>query len=180
MLPSTLLINKHIKLFFITGNKTLAICIQVYSYFEKVCRKKCTRQCRKVLWVILRSLFFKESRDRLARKAVDICLRVLKESNKVGSTATKSGTEYWSYPILPLGIVACTFFPTNFLDIAVCKNARCSRAIGSTWNMLTHYQIFRNRILAFSAGAKIARERRHPPFLPPIFKRFSDSLRNND
>ena len=32
----------------------------VYSYFEKGCRKKCTRQSRKVLWVILSSLFFKE------------------------------------------------------------------------------------------------------------------------
>ena len=27
---------------------------------------------------------------------------------------------YWTYPILPLGIVACTFFPTTFLEIAVC------------------------------------------------------------
>ena len=30
-----------------------------------------------------------------------------------------SGTVYWSYPILPFGIVACTFFPTTFLEIAV-------------------------------------------------------------
>ena len=32
----------------------------IYSYFEKGCRKKCTRQSRKVLWVVLSSLFFKE------------------------------------------------------------------------------------------------------------------------
>ena len=32
----------------------------VYSYFEKGCRKKCTRQPRKVLWVVLSALFFKE------------------------------------------------------------------------------------------------------------------------
>ena len=32
----------------------------VHSYFEKGCRKKSTRQCRKVLWVVLSSLFFKE------------------------------------------------------------------------------------------------------------------------
>ena len=32
----------------------------VYSCFEKSCRKKCTRQSRKVLWVVLSSLFFKE------------------------------------------------------------------------------------------------------------------------
>ena len=32
----------------------------VYSCFEKGCRKKCTCQSRKVLWVVLSSLFFKE------------------------------------------------------------------------------------------------------------------------
>ena len=32
----------------------------VYSYFEKDCRKKCTRQSRKVLWVVLSALFLKE------------------------------------------------------------------------------------------------------------------------
>ena len=31
-----------------------------YSCFEKGCRKKCTRQSRKVLWVVLSALFFKE------------------------------------------------------------------------------------------------------------------------
>ena len=41
---------------------------------------------------------------------------------KVGSTATVSGTVYWSYPTLPFGIVACTFFPTTFLEIAVYDN----------------------------------------------------------
>ena len=30
-----------------------------YSYFEKGCREKCTRQSRKVLWVDLSLLFFK-------------------------------------------------------------------------------------------------------------------------
>ena len=55
--------------------------LYVYSYFEKGCRKKCTRQSRKVLWVALRALFFKEI-ERKVREATDICLRVLKESNK--------------------------------------------------------------------------------------------------
>ena len=32
----------------------------IYSCFEKGCRKKCTRQSRKVLWVVFSSLFFKE------------------------------------------------------------------------------------------------------------------------
>ena len=30
-----------------------------HGYFDKGCRKKCTRQSRKVLWVVLSSLFFK-------------------------------------------------------------------------------------------------------------------------
>ena len=34
--------------------------VLVYSYFEKGCRKKYTRQSQKVLWVVLRALFFKE------------------------------------------------------------------------------------------------------------------------
>ena len=33
---------------------------RVYSYVEKGCRKKCTRQSRKLLWVVFSSLFFKE------------------------------------------------------------------------------------------------------------------------
>ena len=44
---------------------------------------------------------------------MDLCLRLLDErkATKVGSTATVSGTVYWSYPILPFGTVAYTFFP---------------------------------------------------------------------
>ena len=34
-----------------------------------------------------------------------------------------SGTVYRSYPILPFGIVASTFFPTTFLEIAVYNRA---------------------------------------------------------
>ena len=37
--------------------------IQLYldtAIFRESCRKKCTRQSRKVLWVVLRALFFKE------------------------------------------------------------------------------------------------------------------------
>ena len=39
----------------------------IYSYFEKGCRIKCTRQPRKVLWVVLSSLFFKEIWKRIHR-----------------------------------------------------------------------------------------------------------------
>ena len=40
-------------------------------------------------------------------------------ATKVGSTATKPGTVYRLDPILPFEIVACTFLPTTFLEIAV-------------------------------------------------------------
>ena len=43
------------------------------------------------------------------------------KQQNLGSTATVSGTVYWSYPILPFGIVACTLFSTTFLEIAVYK-----------------------------------------------------------
>ena len=45
----------------------------VYSYFEKGCQKKCTRQSRKVLWVVLSSLFFKKN-ERIARATMDVSL----------------------------------------------------------------------------------------------------------
>ena len=40
-------------------------------------------------------------------------------ASKVGSTTIVSRTVYSSYPILPFGIVICTFFLTTFLEIAV-------------------------------------------------------------
>ena len=64
--------------------------------------------------------WFSKKFERMAREAMDICLQVLKESNKkIGSTATLPGTGYWLYPILPFGIVACTFLTTTVLGIAV-------------------------------------------------------------
>ena len=63
---------------------------------------------------------FQKNFQRTAREAMNVCLRMLKESNKVGSTATVSGTVYWSYPKTPFGIVACTVFLTTFLEITVC------------------------------------------------------------
>ena len=53
----------------------------IYSYFEKVCRKKCTRQSCKALWVVL-SFFFQRNLKEFARKAMEMCLQVLKESNR--------------------------------------------------------------------------------------------------
>ena len=58
------------------------------------------------LWIHCSSKKF----QRRAGKGMHERLRVLTESVKVGSTATVSGTVYWSYPILPFEIVTCTFF----------------------------------------------------------------------
>ena len=54
----------------------------IYSCFEKGCRKKCTRQSRKVLWVVLSSLFFKKNLKEWHERPWTVCFRVLKESNK--------------------------------------------------------------------------------------------------
>ena len=43
----------------ICQNQRSYMCMHVYSYFKKGCQKKCTQQSRKVLWVVLSSLFFK-------------------------------------------------------------------------------------------------------------------------
>ena len=51
----------------------------LYSSFEKGCRKKvqkCTRQSRKVLWV------FSGNSEKMARDTMDVCLRVLRGTNK--------------------------------------------------------------------------------------------------
>ena len=58
-----------------------------------------------LLWVHC----FSKKFERMTREAMDVAA-------KVDSTATLSETVYWSYPILRFGIVACTFFPTMFLD----------------------------------------------------------------
>ena len=66
---------------------------------------------------------FSKKFERMVWEVMDICLRVLKKSNKspVGLTAAESGTVYCSYPILPFGIVACTFVSDN-LSRNSCKD----------------------------------------------------------
>ena len=78
--------------------KSLSIILKEYLYFnssfsycctcgiqlfEKGCRKECTRQSRKVLWVVLSSLFFKEIWKNGTRgHGCMLQVRELKESNK--------------------------------------------------------------------------------------------------
>ena len=74
-------------------------------WFRVTGRKKSTQQYWKVLGVVLSSLFFSEE----AMYSTYVW-STKGEARKVFSTATVSGTVYWSYLILPFGIVACTFF----------------------------------------------------------------------
>ena len=56
----------------------------IHSYFEKGCRKKCTRQSRKVLWVVLRSplITVQKNLKEWHERPRTVCLQVLKKSNK--------------------------------------------------------------------------------------------------
>ena len=51
----------------------------------------------------------------MARKAMDVCLRELKESNKSRFESYGVRKSVWSYSIIPFGIVEWTFFPITFL-----------------------------------------------------------------
>ena len=56
----------------------------IHSYFEKGCRKKCTRQSRKVLWVVLSSPLITAQKNlkEWHERPRTVCLQVLKKSNK--------------------------------------------------------------------------------------------------
>ena len=79
----------------------------------------------------------------MAREAMEICFRVHRNAAKVGSTATVSGTVYWSYPILPFGIVACTFSPTiRFLEIAVYMSTCTGDWFGTVYLNVSNVYLF--------------------------------------
>ena len=79
------------------------------------------RQPRKVLWVILRSLFFKESQDRMAGEATDLCLRMLKESDKSRFHSCKGGNSVLIISHITFRNCHVHIFPTTLLEIAVYK-----------------------------------------------------------
>ena len=91
----------------------------IYSYFEKGYWKKCRRQSRKVLWVRFWVHCSWKKFARMARETINLCLRLLKKSGKsnFGSYSVRNSVLIISY--LPFGIVACTFFPTTFFEVAV-------------------------------------------------------------
>ena len=64
----------------------------------------------------------------MARKATDICLRVLKERNNSMFDSYSRQEQCIDHIPLPFGIDACTFLPTTFLEIAVWfKTPACRR-----------------------------------------------------
>ena len=87
----------------------------IYSYFEKGCRKTCTRQTRKVLWVVLSSLLFKEiwkngtrGHGRMFARAKGKRVRQLQ--------CQEQCIDHIPYYLSDCGV---HFFPTSFLEIAV-------------------------------------------------------------
>ena len=58
---------------------------------------------------------------KMAREAMDLCLRLLKERNKsrFDSYSVRNSVLIIAHIILPFGINPCTFFPTAILEIAV-------------------------------------------------------------
>ena len=87
--------------------------------FRERLSQKWTRQSRKVLWVFLSSLFVKEIWKNGMRGHGRMFASAEGKQRKQVWKLQCQGTLYWSYPILPFGIVACTLFPTTFLEIAV-------------------------------------------------------------
>ena len=77
----------------------LNVSVAVYSYFEKGCWKKFTRQSRKVFWVVLSSLFLKRIWKN-GTKRPDECLQELNEINKSSFdnfSVRNSGIDYIPY-----------------------------------------------------------------------------------
>ena len=59
---------------------------------------------------------------------MDICLRVLKES---GNSSYSVRNSVFIIPILPFEIVACTIFPTTFVEMAVYIDSSKRRTLGN-------------------------------------------------
>ena len=78
--------------------------------------------------------------ERMAREAMDICSWVLMEQ-KLVQQLQSLGTVYWSYPILPFGVVACTFFPTTFLEIAVYSGTSVKQPLAGTLKVATWWRL---------------------------------------
>ena len=101
-------------------------CIQLFR--ERLLEKVNATISKDIVGGFEFSVFLRNLKE-LERQATEMCLRVLKESNKRRFDSYSRQEQCIDYiPYYLSGIVACTFFPTTFLEIAVnlfSKNAPC-------------------------------------------------------
>ena len=102
--------------------------LSIYSYFEKGCRKKCTRQGigGGFEFTVLQRNLKELARNR---KAMKMCLEVLTESNK---------SRFDSYSRQEQCIDHAHFFPTAFLEIAV----YCKVSVLTSSSVWRHCRVF--------------------------------------
>ena len=102
---------------------SLQVSQTIYAYCIQLFRERLSEKVWQTIYAYCIQLF----RERLSEKGtcdnperpwtyLCKCLRIATKGTKVGSTATVPGTVYLAYPILPFGIVKCTFFQTTFLE----------------------------------------------------------------
>ena len=124
-----------------------------------LCIKSRTRQSRKVLWVVFSSLFFKQISKNGKRGHGHMFASVKGKQKKKVRQLQCQEQVYWSYPILPFGIVACTVFSTTFLEIAVYSGTSIQRrpkglAKFVRYNVVSLYRGHFSYILLLLAGVK--------------------------
>ena len=127
--------------------KNINICLSETAYQHKGTREKCKKTIQAAIIQWLRQcLMYKPhhiaSPDRSRKQATFLSRVPVHYITPFCSDALVSPpnlyppwlqcqeTVYWSYPILPFGIVACTVFPTTFLEIAVYGLQKLNGAIG--------------------------------------------------
>ena len=94
----------------------------IYSYFEKGCRKQmCTRQSRKVIWDMINTLF-------LTLQLSNLLLLLFFSTRKHTSMTSRTilsnfFEEQWTQnrPTVPFGIVACTFSDNLSRNSCMCN-----------------------------------------------------------
>ena len=91
----------------------------VYSYFEKGCRKKCTRQSQKVLWVVLSSLFFTEIWKNGTWGHGHTFASAKGKHWQINSTATIVTNSVLIISHVTFRDCRVHIFPTTFLEIAL-------------------------------------------------------------
>ena len=66
----------------------------------------------------------------MARETMDVCLRMLEESSKSRSDSYSVRNSVLIISHITFRIVACTFFPTTFLEIALYSHEQSFSGLG--------------------------------------------------